>query len=610
MFGEVMIGTKLFTRCMVCRQKTLLAQKKVADARMRIGQERRPPNDAVAADAADGEDLVAASNAIDVAVRAIVGDATFVQAQCDPEATIHPDKYRGPACNKHARTVHGRELLGLPEAPPRAPGAAPAEDEPPEAEFTKEMAAELRKKYNQQVSILAQIHAAAATTRRQAAYPLARPREGLETLAFWMARKFVSFASLDDVFFRDLHKDAIGSTTRQSISIFCRARAPQLLNEVIGYKFACTGATKRFMSLAIDSGTVWRRYLVIVAHVAAQRSLIVSLKPDIIVDQAAGEARKMLNARIARARAPAPAAGAGAGAGAGAAAAAAAGAGANQAPDDGVDEVTVDDATPRLTIDNLVEHVRALVLRLESRGCVVIGISTDNASNMRGMSAKLRLFDSRCLAHGIQLLVRVFMLEDKPESGDDDDIDAADRGPCAKIAMAVALLGAVVDSVGKLPPARRDELGLCGVRKPVETRWNDTLYMMRQVIAKVQPLAAQLVQLEKRHFPVVSNKLEQFHCFAEAEKNVRLEASKMCAVSLRENKKRDTCCGGTLASLLRRPKPSRTAGDDANHVLRRHTVHREEENGCCCSAFVNRNARRVRKTHRRCDNASATRASS
>jgi hypothetical protein len=244
-----------------------------------------------------------------------------------------------------------------------------------------------------------------------------------------VCRTYVPFNTVEDAFNRAVLEgagksvgagDPLPLLSRKRLSEETRALAPVLEKEVLDAHFKC-----RVVSLAIDSGTVWKRFLAIVAHTSdVQRAVLLALTPDFQVD--------------AR-------------------------------PEDDDDEAQdlPADHVPHLTIATMLAHVREVIKKFEATyGCLVLAVSTDNASSMVGLCRELRVFDQRCGCHGVQLLVEALM---DPDTGVPSVFGAKHA--------AETFLAAVL----KLTPAVRRNSGLHRISSVVATRWNGWLDVMREI---------------------------------------------------------------------------------------------------------------------------------
>ena len=95
-------------------------------------------------------------------------------------------------------------------------------------------------------------------------YPLSRKLEFEEALVMWTASSFSSFAGIENPFLRMLIGRELPSRT--TLSRMMRRHAALLLKEVVACKFVARSEHALFASLAMDAGTIWRRYFVTVLH--------------------------------------------------------------------------------------------------------------------------------------------------------------------------------------------------------------------------------------------------------------------------------------------------------------------------------------------------------
>jgi hypothetical protein len=260
-----------------------------------------------------------------------------------------------------------------------------------------------------------------------------------ECATIYHARKYHSFSDVEDVFFKKLVSmiptppptvEANGAVTPSNKAVIINRRAArrdviqmaaQLELEVCSSLFY-----RRFVTLAIDSGTVWTRCLATVVHAQCGegRSLLFDLRPDWDLTETPRD------------------------------------------PDASSDEDEADvSEVPHLTSEKMKVHVQSLIDKLEAKPycCFVIAVCTDNASSMVGLSRMLNRFDVRCACHGIQLLVNV-VLENDPDS------------------MTVKSTSETfLKNVMKLTPAVRTRQKLNNIQTPCTTRWNGWLELIRNV---------------------------------------------------------------------------------------------------------------------------------
>jgi hypothetical protein len=133
----------------------------------------------------------------------------------------------------------------------------------------------------------------------------------------------------------------------------------------------------RFAYLAIDSGTVWNRYVAYVLHVAGYPSILLELLPDskfgmVDLEPVADE-------------------------------------------DEGI-ELDQNELVPsrpgELCIENLAVELRRIISGLQKYNIDVVGITTDNAKNVVGMAESVEKFPIRCGCHCLQLMLKTLFTKE------------------------------------------------------------------------------------------------------------------------------------------------------------------------------------------------------
>ena len=168
---------------------------------------------------------------------------------------------------------------------------------------------------------------------------------------------------------------------------------------------------RRVGTLAVDSGTVYGRWVAFMLHLPGMPPVVV----DMVLDVDVAKRAKDYEAAVVRRRAQAAAA-----ALPGAAAAAAAAAAPPAADDDGDAGGVLEERAAlvgRLTSPNLQWCTGSIVAGLRVHGVFVICVTTDNAANMTSMADRVTAFAGRCFVHGLQLLVRIMFENDATLSG-------------------------------------------------------------------------------------------------------------------------------------------------------------------------------------------------
>ena len=286
--------------------------------------------------------------------------------------------------------------------------------------------------------------ATAAATRRSAheravaANPLLREFSARDAFLCHLARTGIAGQTVEDPFLRrtidalsrrELLAGSAAPTARSDSVLLSakrtnealRALAPRMEKEVLGHL-----VRDAVVTLAVDSGTVWNRYLATMLVLPKMQAILLDLKTDVDIN--------------AMQIAP--------------------------AGDDDDAPLGVDDSEIKtLTADVMAEHVRGVIAAVEKDyGALVLAVSTDNASSMTSMSRQLCLFDMRCGCHGVQLIVNELFESVEP------------------LRLAWAAAEKFLCEVEALPAQHRQKL--CAVRRAVVTRWNGRLALFRS-IAKV-----------------------------------------------------------------------------------------------------------------------------
>lgn len=254
--------------------------------------------------------------------------------------------------------------------------------------------------------------------------PLARNLTPRECQTFWAARKYISFESFDDPFFKKAFANAdfkCGEADKpvgaDYVSKDIRDGAGKFSDEVYKAVFA-----RRFVCIAIDAGTVWDRYLATMVHaIGESRSMVFDLRPDFEID-----------------------------------------------PLREIDHCINSSAVEfgRLTAENMANYLKPLIAKFESDyNLLVVAVSSDNAANMLNLCEQMSMFDSRCACHGIQLIVAEATAARKEHTD------------------AMELVESMVSELRSLPSKTLDKHGVSHIRPPQETRWNSKLKLLRDVQA-------------------------------------------------------------------------------------------------------------------------------